>query len=79
MKIMGYEIVVEIDGVESVVQLDDTYPSINNWHTATEFAMKLADSMHPEANDIQFAECGEYEMEEYKQDDFIHEAPYMVQ
>ena len=79
MKIMGYEIVVEIDGVENVVQLDDTYPSINNWHTATEFAMRLADSMHPEANDIQFVECGEYEMDEYKEYDFIHEAPYMLQ
>ena len=76
---MGYEIVVEIDGVENVVQLDDTYPSINNWHTATEFAMRLADSMHPEANDIQFVECGEYEMDEYKEYDFIHEAPYMLQ
>jgi len=24
-------------------------------------------------------ECGEFEMEEYKQYDFIHEAPFMIQ
>jgi hypothetical protein len=70
MKIMGYEIVVEIDGVESVIQLDDTYPAINDWHTATEFAMRLAAHEHPDAN---------HELEEYKQYDFIHEAPFMIQ
>ena len=79
MKIMGYEVVVEIDGVESVVQLDDTYPSIRDWHTATEFAMQLADHMHPDAEQINFVECGEYEMEEYKQYEYIHQAPYMLQ
>jgi len=79
MKIMGYEIVVEIDGVESVIQLDDTYPAINDWHTATEFAIRLAQHEHPDANQIDFVECGEFEMEEYKQYDFIHEAPFMIQ
>ena len=54
MTVMGYDITVEIDGVESVVQLDDTYPAVNDWRTATEFALQLAGHMHPDADTIQF-------------------------
>ena len=28
MIVMGYDIMVEVDGMESLIQLDDTYPSI---------------------------------------------------
>jgi hypothetical protein len=79
MRVMGYDITVEVDGVESVVQLDDTYPSIKDWHSATEFAMALADHVHPEANIINFVECAEFEMDEYKSYDYIHEAPVALQ
>lgn len=79
MKIMGYEVVVEIDGVESAIQLDDTYPAINNWHTATEFAMRMAEHDHPDAKQIDFVECAEFELEEYQEYGYIHEAPLVLQ
>ena len=79
MKIMGYDVTVEVDGVESVVQLDDTYPSVHDWHSATEFAMALADHIHPDATNISFVECSEFELEEYKSYGYIHEAPMMLQ
>jgi hypothetical protein len=78
MKIMGYEITVEIDGVESVIELDDTYPSIRDWKTATEFAMLLARDQHQNAVHIDFVQCGEYELEEYAKYDYIHEAPFKL-
>ena len=31
MLVMGYDIVVDVDGEESVIQLDDTYPAVNDW------------------------------------------------
>ena len=79
MLVMGYDIKVEVDGMESLRPLDDTYPSISDWHSATNFAMHLAREIHPDAVNIEFLECGEYEMDEYKQYPFIHEAPYAVQ
>lgn len=79
MKVMGYDVTIDIDGVESVVQLDDTYPSVKDWQSASEFAMHLADHMHPNAENILFVECSEFELEEYKSYGFIHEAPYMLQ
>ena len=79
MKVMGYDVTVEVDGVESVVQLDDTYPAVNDWKSATEFAMALADHKHPDAIDISFVECSEFELEEYKSYGYIHEAPMILQ
>ena len=79
MKVMGYDVTVDIDGVESVAQLDDTYPAINDWRTATEFAMQLADHMHPDADNISFVDCAEFELEEYKSYGYIHEAPCVLQ
>jgi hypothetical protein len=79
MKIMGYEIVLEIDGVESMVKLDDTYPAINNWHTATEVAIRMVENDHPDVKNIDFVECVEYEMEEYEKYPYIHEAPCILQ
>lgn len=79
MKVMGYDVTVEIDGVESVVQLDDTYPAVNDWQTATEFALQLADHMHPYAKDISFVDCAAFELEEYKSYGYIHEAPCVLQ
>ena len=73
----GLDVKVQVDGEESLIQLDDTYPSIFDWHSATHFAMMLARESHPEAVNIEFIECGEEEMEEYKP--YIHEAPYALQ
>ncbi len=79
MLVMGYDITLEVDGVESVVQLDDTYPQVCDWRSATEFAIHLADHMHPEAKKIAFVDCAEFELEEYKPYGFIHECPMALQ
>ena len=79
MKVMGYDIVVDVDGTESIIQLDDTYPAISDWQTATEFALLLARHEHPEAVNIEFVECGEYRMEEYDHIPYMHEAPFILQ
>lgn len=61
----AYEVTLEIDGIESVVQLDDTYPSVEDWKTATHFAMMLARHNHPDAVHIELVSVAEYEAEEY--------------
>lgn len=79
MKVKGYDIVIDVDGEEGIVQLDDTYPAITDWHSATEMAMLMAKHMYPDAVNIEFIECGEYDMEEYNDINYIHEAPYTLQ
>ena len=79
MIVKCYEIVVEIDGVKSQINLDDLYPSIKDWHTASEFAMNMARQANPDAVNISFIECGEYELEGYEHIPYIHEAPFQVQ
>jgi len=34
MKVNAYEVVIEIDGVKSCINLDDLYPAIKDWHSA---------------------------------------------
>ena len=41
MAIMAYDIGILVDGKERVVQIDDTYPAVNDWETATIFAIQL--------------------------------------
>jgi len=79
MKVMGYDIVVEIDGVENEICLDTLYPAVHDWKSATDFAMMMAHEVNPDAVSIDFVECGEFEMEEYKSIPFIHQAPFSVQ
>ena len=79
MRVMGYDVVLDIDGVESTIQLDDTYPAIKDWQTATTFAFNLAEAMHPDADNINFVECGEFEMEEYAEYEYIFETPCVLQ
>ena len=79
MIVNGYEILVEIDGNKSQINLDDLYPSIKDWHSATDFAMKMAREANPDAVCIDFLECGEYELEGYENIPYIYEAPFQVQ
>ena len=79
MILKGYEIVVEIDGVKSQINLDDLYPSIKDWHTASEFAMNMARQANTDAVHINFIECGQYELEGYESIPYIHEAHFRVQ
>ena len=79
MKVMGYDITIEIDGVDSTVELDDLYPTVEDWRSATELALHMARYYYPDATHISFIECGEFEMEEYKDYGYIHPAPVALQ
>jgi len=78
MIVNGYEIVVEIDGVKSLINLDDLYPSIKDWHSAAEFAMKMAREANPDAVCIDFLGGGEYELEGYEDIPYSLESPFRV-
>lgn len=78
MTINAYEVTLDIDGVESVVQLDDTYPAVEDWKTATHFAIMMAQHMHPEAVNIDLISVSEYEAEEFAEYDYIHPAPLAI-
>jgi len=79
MLINAYEVIIEIDGEESVIQLDDTYPSIEDWKTATHFAFMLARHNYPEAVHIDLVSVSEYEAEEYAEYDYIYPSPMALQ
>jgi len=46
--IKAYEIVLEIDGQESCITLDDTFPAIDSWASACSMAVLMAKHIHPE-------------------------------
>lgn len=79
MPVFAYEVTLDIDGVESVVQLDDTYPSIECWKSATHFALLMARHNHPDAVNIDLLSVSEYEAEEYEEYDYIYETPVQLQ
>jgi PHD/YefM family antitoxin component YafN of YafNO toxin-antitoxin module len=79
MTVYAYEVTLEIDGVESVVQLDDTYPSIEDWKSATHFALLMARHNHPDAVNIDLVSVSEYEAEEYEEYDYIYPTPVALQ
>jgi len=78
MSVMAYEIMLELDGVRTVITLDDTYPAVRDWKTATEFAIHMAHHDHP-GKHIEFMDCAEYVHEEYTLYGYIHEAPIKLQ
>ena len=78
MAVMAYEIGVMIDGVESVVRLDDTYPAVIDWESATLFAMELVMRQHPDSN-VEFLFNKEYPSNDYVGMGYIHEAPLRIQ
>jgi len=73
-----YEILVSVDGQESCITLDDTFPAIDTWAKASSMAVLMAKHMHP-ASEVEFISCEEYPAEEYDQYDYIYEAPMAVQ
>ena len=78
MAVMAYEIMLELDWVRTVITLDDTYPAVNSWNTATEFAIHMAQHDYPNKH-IEFMDCAEYVHEEYTSYGYIHEAPIRLQ
>ena len=69
---------VAIDGVEGVVRLDDTYPAVQDWESATIFALELVMRQHPDSN-VEFLYNKEYPSNDYVGMDNIHEAPLRIQ
>ena len=60
------------------IKIDDTYPAVNDWETATTFAMQLILRKHGDC-DIEFLFCKDYISEEYKKYGYIHETPIRLQ
>jgi hypothetical protein len=75
--IRAYEIVLEIDGQDSTITLDDTFPAIVDWHTACTMAVLMAKHVHPEC-EIEFISCTEYDAEEYDDYGYIFPAPMQL-
>ena len=78
MAVMAYDVTLEIDNVKSVVKLDGTYPAVNDWKSATEFAIHMAMHDYPGCR-IDFIDCAEYVHEEYTSYGYIHSTPIAVQ
>ena len=78
MPISAYEVTLEIDGEESVIQLDDTYPAVNDWVTATEFAMLMARHFYPDAVHIDLISCGEYVPDDLQDIDYVYDTPLRI-
>ena len=77
--IKAYEIHLQIDGVDSIIALDDTYPAVNSWSDAANFAILMARHAHQDATNVEFIDCQEYEAEEYKDIEYVYETPMRLQ
>lgn len=76
--IKAYEIVLEIDGQESCVTLDDTFPAIDSWASACSMAVLMAKHIHPD-KEVEFVSCAEYEADEYADIGYVYDAPVVLQ
>lgn len=78
MAVMEYHITLTIDGVSKVFKLDDTYPTVNDWHSATEFTINMAKNSYPKA-EVEFIDCASRVHEIYSKWGNISEAPLTTQ
>jgi len=76
--IKAYEIVLEIDGQESCITLDDTFPAIDSWASACSMAVLMAKHIHPD-KEVEFVSCAEYEADEYADIGYVYDAPVVLQ
>ena len=76
--IKAYEIVLEIDGQESCITLDDTFPAIDSWASACSMAVLMAKHIHPD-KEVEFVLCAEYEADEYADIGYVYDAPVVLQ
>jgi hypothetical protein len=89
--IKAYEIVLEIDGQESCITLDDTFPAIDSWASACSMAVLMAKHIHPDKEvelmakhihpdkEVEFVSCAEYEADEYADIGYVYDAPVVLQ
>ena len=76
--IKAYEIVLEIDGQESCITLDDTFPAINAWASACSYG-SLDGKAHSPRSRSRVVSCAEYEAEEYADIGYVYDAPVVLQ
>ena len=58
-----YEIGLSVDKQKGVVSVLDTYLETSSWEEAVQFAMDLAHQEHPNAQEVEFEFCKEYDDE----------------
>ena len=77
MTIKSYEITLRINGMDSSITLDDTFPSVEDWITACNMALLMAKHVHP-SKEIEFVSCSEYVDDIYEDFDYIAPASFTI-
>lgn len=74
MPVMAYEVTLTIDSKNIIVKLDDTYPSVSDWRSASEFAILMMKRSEPDS-EVEFVDCTERVHEIYSSWGYISETP----
>ena len=77
MMIKSYEITLRINGMDSSITLDDTFPSVEDWVSACNMAVLMAKHVHP-SKEIEFVSCSEYVDDVYEDFDYIAPASFTI-
>jgi len=77
LTIKSYEIVLQIDGIDSSITLDDTFPSVVDWKSACSMAVLMAKHVHP-SKEVEFISCSEYIDEQYADYGYIAPASFTI-
>ena len=77
MTIKSYEITLRINGMDSSITLDDTFPSVEDWVSACNMAVIMAKHVHP-SKEIEFVSCSEYVDDVYEDFDYIAPASFTI-
>lgn len=77
MTIKSYEITLRINGMDSSITLDDTFPSVEDWISACNMAVLMAKHVHP-SKEIEFISCSEYIDDIYEDFDYIAPASFTI-
>ena len=77
MTIKSYEITLRINGMDSSITLDDTFPSVEDWVSACNMAVLMAKHVHP-SKEIEFVSCSEYVDDVYEDFDYIAPASFTI-
>ena len=75
--IKSYEITLRINGMDSSITLDDTFPSVEDWVSACNMAVLMAKHVHP-SKEIEFVSCSEYVDDVYEDFDYIAPASFTI-
>ena len=77
MTIKSYEITLRINGMDSSITFDDTFPSVEDWGSACNMAVLMAKHVHP-SKEIEFVSCSEYVDDVYEDFDYIAPASFTI-